>query len=72
MLSETPRVHPQVQDPGCADIAQQRRCVQLCPRIYSKRHFFGIAGPGAGLALKKGLRSAHLALPGQSIARTCD
>ena len=40
MLSETPRVHPQVQDPGCADIAQQRRCVQLCPRIYSKRHFF--------------------------------
>ena len=43
MLSETPRVHPQVQDPGCADIAQQRRCVQLCPRIYSKRHFSRVA-----------------------------
>ena len=43
MLSESPRVHPRVQDPGCADITQQRRCVQLCPRIYSKRHFSRVA-----------------------------
>ena len=39
MLSEAPRVRPQVQNPGSAGIAQQRRCVQLCPRIFFEAAF---------------------------------
>ena len=45
VLNDSPRVHPQVQNPGALAVplsTQQLRCVQLHPRIFEAASFAAI------------------------------